>query len=102
MSELNLISIKSKIRQVTRLSRPDEAFVTGLWEQLSHSHSHPGLSREIPPGTARPVWIAIAVLLVLLTALFISVSAPAMSMLSSGNSSALRIPAYKPCKRLAW
>ncbi len=71
MSELNLISIKSKIRQVTRLSRPDEAFVTGLWEQLSQQ---PLPSRPIFGNSSwyrRPVWIAIAVLLVLLTALFI-------------------------------
>ena len=71
MPELHLVSIESKVRQVTCLSKPDEAFVTDLWERLSQQPlpSQPIFGK--PSWYRRPGWIILAVLMTLLAALFI-------------------------------
>ena len=71
MSELKAASIESKVRQVTSMLGPDEAFVSGLWERLAREHLPSQPVFEKTSWYRRPVWVAAAILLVLLAALFI-------------------------------
>ena len=71
MPELNVISIASKVRQVTRLSKPNEAFVSDLWEQLAQQALPSRLRFGKSSWYRRPVWVTLAVLLVILAVLFV-------------------------------
>ncbi len=71
MSKLNAASMEAKVRQVTHVPGPSQAFITALWEKLDQAPrpSQPVMTRQ--PWYRRPVWVILTVLLVLVAALFI-------------------------------
>jgi hypothetical protein len=71
MTDLHTASIEKKVHLVTRVPGPDDAFISSLWERLEQNPLPLQPAVEKQPWYRRPVWITLAVLLVLLAALFV-------------------------------
>ncbi len=71
MSEIYILSIEKKLHQAMLMPEPSEAFKKRLWSQMQSHQIHSSSGNRAPLWRRRPAWTVMAILFILLIALFI-------------------------------